>query len=239
MGIKELSLYVTPPHECSYLDNKQAITVFVDPYMPIDTLLYKKLAAHSFRRSGEYLYRPQCEYCHACIAVRLAVNEFKPRRIQKRIWNKNQDLDITAQPATFKQEHFELYSRYLAFRHQGAGMDNPTPKDYLGFLASSWSKTFFYEFCLQDKLLAIAVIDVFENGLSAVYTFFDPEFNQRSLGANAVLFEIDLAKKLGLEYLYLGYWIEDCRKMAYKTDYQPLEYYVAHAWQKIPPNLAI
>ncbi|WP_353571203.1 arginyltransferase [Candidatus Albibeggiatoa sp. nov. BB20] len=239
MGVKELSLYATPPHDCSYLDYQEATTVFVDPYLPIDTMLYKKLAAYGFRRSGEYVYRPQCESCHACVAVRLPVNEFKPRRVQKRIWNKNQDLKITVQPTTFKDEHFKLYSRYLASRHQGAGMDNPSPTDYLEFLSSSWSKTFFYEFHLQDKLLAVAVVDVFENGLSAVYTFFDPDFNQRSLGAYAILFEIDLAKKLGLDYVYLGYWIEECRKMAYKTDYQPLEYYVGNHWQKQPANIAI
>ncbi|MCV6636848.1 arginyltransferase [Candidatus Albibeggiatoa sp. nov. NOAA] len=239
MGVKEFSLYATPPHDCSYLDGRQATTVFVDPYVPIDVNLYQSLAIHGFRRSGEYLYRPQCEHCQACIAVRLPVNEFKPRRTQKRVWNKNQDLKATVQPAVFKQEHFTLYSRYLASRHKDAGMDNPTPTEYLEFLASSWSKTFFYEIRLENQLLAIAVVDVFENGLSAVYTFFDPDYNQRSLGVYAILFEIDLAKKLGLEYLYLGYWIADCRKMAYKIDYQPLEYYVGDEWQKQPPNIAI
>jgi arginine-tRNA-protein transferase len=234
MGVKEFSLYATPPHECSYLFGREATTVFVDPYLPIDGHLYKNLATHGFRRSGEYLYRPQCEQCQACIAVRLPVHEFKPRRVQKRIYNKNNDLNVSVHSATFKNEHFKLYSRYLSSRHKNAGMDNPSPIDYIEFLSSSWSKTFFYEFRLQGQLLAIAVVDVFENGLSAVYTFFDPDYSQRSLGSYAILFEIELAKRLNIDYLYLGYWIADCRKMAYKTDYQPLEYYIGDTWSSQP-----
>lgn len=236
MGSKAFNLYATPPHECSYLSDREATTVFVDPYIPIDSNLYHQLATRGFRRSGEYLYQPQCEACQACIAVRLPVHTFKPRRTQKRIWNKNQDLTTHAQPAVSNEEHFALYTRYLSARHEGAGMDNPTPTDYIEFLSSSWSKTFFYEFRLQQKLLAIAVLDTLEQGLSAVYTFFDPDYAQRSLGVHAILFEIQLAKKLGLDYVYLGYWIADCRKMAYKTEYQPLEYYINGEWCTMPPR---
>lgn len=228
------NLYATPPHQCSYLPTLQAMTVFIDPHFPKDTSLYNTLSQHGFRRSGEHLYRPHCHNCEACIPVRLPVRLFKPRRSQRRIWKKNQDLTVSAVAKQFNGEHFDLYCRYLAARHPGAGMDKPTPESYLQFLTSSWSMTVFYEFRWQRQLLAIAVVDQFDKGLSAVYTFFDPDYPHRSLGVYAILWEIEQTQHLQLDWLYLGYWIKECQKMRYKIEYQPLEYYFNGRWQTFP-----
>ncbi len=224
------NLYATPPHECSYLPKHQATTVFMDPRFHKDLVLYETLSQHGFRRSGEHLYRPHCQGCSACIPVRIPVQTFTPRRSQQRIWEKNKDLTVTATTDTFELEHFNLYRRYVNSRHKGGGMDNPTPEGYLQFLTCAWADTVFYEFRLQQQLLAVAVIDYLGSGFSAIYTFFDPEYANRSLGVYAILWEIEEARRLQFDWIYLGYWIKECRKMSYKTEYQPLEYYWQGRW---------
>ncbi|HDN27917.1 MAG TPA: arginyltransferase [Thioploca sp.] len=228
------ALYTTYPHECGYLPNRLATTVFVEPSVPNkNPLLYDELSQQGFRRSGERIYRPKCIGCQACMAVRLPVRQFTSRRSQRRVWQKNQDLTVSAALPTFKPQHYNLYRCYLAARHEGDGMDNPTPKSYMQFLTSAWSKTVFYEFHLKKQLLAVAVVDHIKTGLSAMYTFFDPNYPARSLGVYAVLWEIEETKRLNLDWLYLGYWIKDCRKMHYKTEYQPLEYFYQEKWQRL------
>jgi leucyl-tRNA---protein transferase len=227
-----LNIITTPSHQCSYLPNRVAATVVVDPMCSQkNILLYDKLSQQGFRRSGEHIYRPRCHNCDACIAVRIPVQQFKPRRSQRRVWRNNQDLTVKALPPEFKPEHYNLYLRYLMTRHEGEGMDNPTPKGYMQFLTSSWSKTVFYEFTLGKQIVAVAVVDQIYNGLSAVYTFFEPELKERSLGVYAILWEIEETKRLNLEWLYLGYWLKDSRKMRYKAEYQPLEYFYQGSWQ--------
>ena len=216
----------TPPHECGYFSDRTATTVFAVPFFSYkDNVLYDTLIKYGFRRSGEEIYRPHCKGCHACISVRVPVQLFKPRRSQRRVWKKNQELIVSSVAPVFKEEHFDLYGRYLASRHKGGSMDNPTPESYMQFLTSSWSKTVFYEFRLQERLVMLAVVDQVKNGLSAVYTCFEPELSTRSLGAYAILWEIEETKRLNCEWLYLGYWLKDCQKMNYKTEYQPLEAY--------------
>ncbi|OQW91562.1 MAG: arginyltransferase [Beggiatoa sp. IS2] len=224
------NLYATPPHECSYLPERQATTVFMDPRFPKDIFLYETLSEHGFRRSGEHLYRPHCHGCSACIPVRIPVQTFTLRRIQRRIWEKNKDLIVTATTHAFELEHFNLYYRYLESRHKGGGMDNPTPEGYLQFLTSAWSDTVFYEFRLKRQLLAVAVVDYLGSSLSAIYTFFDPAYSSRSLGVYAVLWEIEEARRMQFDWIYLGYWIKECKKMSYKAEYQPLEYYWQGHW---------
>jgi len=232
----QFNLYATPPHECSYLPKHQATTVFIDPHFPKDMALYDTLSQHGFRRSGEHLYRPHCNECESCVPVRIPVNAFNARRSQRRIWKKNQDLQAIAKPPEFNPEHFDLYCRYLESRHKGGGMDNPTPDSYVQFLTSSWANTVFYEFRLDQELLAVAVADHFETGMSAVYTFFEPQQAGRGLGSYAILWEIAETQRLKLDWLYLGYWIKNCQKMNYKTDYQPLEYYHNGIWQYLERN---
>jgi arginine-tRNA-protein transferase len=169
--------------------------------------------------------------------VRLPVEAFEPTRNQRRTLRLNADLQLRSVPAHLDPEHFDLYRRYIAGRHPGGGMDNPSTQQYLEFLTASWCETRFLEIRLKDRLLAVAVIDVMGDALSAVYTFYDPGFPKRSLGKFAVLQEIAAAQAERRQWLYLGYWIDGCRKMCYKTDYQPLEYFFNGRWSATPPPL--
>jgi len=228
----QLTLYSTPPHSCAYFANHQATTIFLDPFFQDNSVVYSYLSERGFRRSGQFLYRPHCQNCEQCISVRIPVHSFEYHRNQRRIWQKNQDLKVIPAAGYFKREHFELYQRYLAQRHKNGGMDNPTPESYIHFLTCDWSYTIFYEFRLQGKLLAVAVVDLLDDSLSAIYTFFDPNYAKRSLGVYAILWEIEESKRLDLKWLYLGYWIKNCQKMSYKANYHPLEYYYQKRWQK-------
>ncbi len=230
-----LSFFSTPVHRCSYLAGRDAVTVFADPRFPKSTELYSVLSRYGFRRSGTHIYRPQCPGCSACIPVRIPVREFVPRRRQRRVRNRNADLTVIERPAEFREEHFDLYRGYLAARHPGGGMDNPTPQQYTDFLIGDWCHTVFYEFRQHRRLLAVAVADRLDDGLSAVYTFFDPTTARRSLGTHAVLWEIEECWRLGLDWLYLGYWIPGCGKMSYKQDFQPSEYFVDGSWTRHAP----
>ena len=132
----------------------------------------------------------------------------------------------------FREEHYRLYRRYISERHPGGNMDGATPGDYRSFLGGAWSETVFFEFRLGPHLLAIAVSDRLSDALSAVYTFYDPDFEGRSLGTYCILWQIEAAKHAGHEWLYLGYWIEECRKMRYKEDFRPHERYIDGAWTR-------
>ncbi len=227
------SLYATPLQPCGYLPGRQSRSLFVDPREKCDNRLYSRLIEQGFRRSGEHIYRPACHPCEACIPLRIPVEKFAPRRIQQRIRRRNRDLRVRRCPPRYEEAHFRLYCRYQHHRHRGGGMDNPTPQAYLGFLASSWSDTRFYEFRTEaeNELVAVTVADRIDTGLSAVYTFFDPTHAARSPGAYAILWLIEETTRLGLPWLYLGYWIADCPKMAYKNQYRPFELFRNGGWE--------
>ena len=225
-----ISFYATPPHACNYLPERMATTVFADPNALMDMHIYSALIAHGYRRSGEHIYTPHCEACHSCKPMRLAVAEFHASRSQRRNWQQNSSLTAELKTASFVQEHYELYTRYLASRHQGGGMDNPTPESYMEFLTTDWCDTEFVEFRLHGELLGVAVVDVVKQGLSAVYTFFDPGQASRGLGTYAVLWQIEEARRRQLPYLYLGYWIEESEKMAYKARFRPHQIYSGGVW---------
>lgn len=233
-GGRTITLYLSPCHDCAYLPEREAVTQFVDPAQPINTPLYSQLVDAGFRRSGEYVYRPRCNGCRACIPARIPVNAFSPSRSQRRAWRRNADLTSRFLPADFHPEHFELYCRYVAARHAGGGMDVTDPDRYREFLFSSWSDTWCHEFRLDGKLLAVAVVDRLNRGFSAVYTFYDPDHEARGLGNYAVLWEITETRRLGLPWLYLGYWIQECPKMRYKSRYRPLEIYHDGLWLTLP-----
>lgn len=231
------SLYLSLPHACSYLPGRVATTLFLDPHHPIDAELYGNLSRQGFRRSGDLIYRPHCRDCSACMSVRIPVDRFQSSRGQKRIWRKNQDLRIVAVEPAFNPEHFALFLRYQAQRHPGSGMGNPDPKKYLRFLTCSGEsatghriETKFYELRSNETLLGVAVVDFLPDGLSAVYTFYDPELPDRGLGVYAVLWQIEHARALKLPRVYLGYWIKESPKMAYKANYRPLEIYRDGRW---------
>ena len=228
---EKLLLFATPAHACSYLPEHDATTLFVDPDYPKDAGIYTLLSQNGFRRSGEHVYRPNCRQCEACVPVRVPVARFHPSRSQRRTLRANRDLDVSACAGRFDREHFDLYCRYQKGRHEGGGMDNPTPKQYREFLLSSWADTLLYEFRHGRRLLAIAVMDRLADGLSAVYTFFEPELAKRSLGTFCILWEIEQARRLGLDWLYLGYWIAESRKMAYKQEFLPQERFLDGRWR--------
>ncbi len=231
--LSTLKLFATQPHPCSYIEGEQATTVFVDPDVKVDVTLYSKLSLLGFRRSGGHLYRPHCSKCQACMSCRIPVAIFQPNRNQKRCWKRNQDIAISTALKIDTQEHYNLYARYIEGRHQDGDMYPPSEEQYNAFLTSEWGATRYLEFRLNGELIGVSVCDHLEDGLSAVYTFYEPALDDRSLGKFAILSQIERAKSLGLSYVYLGYWIKQCEKMNYKTDYRPLELLVSRRWLRL------
>lgn len=229
-GSSNIKIYETHPHPCSYLENKEATTVFIDPSITVDKQLYSELADMGFRRSGNHVYRPNCADCAACIPARVRVKDFTRPRKHRRVWNKNQDLIVEKISDISGDEYFALYERYINERHTDGDMFPADRDEYLAFLCADTAMSEYYRFSLAGKLLCVAVTDRMEHGISAIYTFFDPDEHARSLGVYAVLWQIDEVKRLGLASLYLGYWIKDCQKMNYKINYRPLELLINGRW---------
>lgn len=233
LDLQGLQFYVSPSHKCSYLKEEDAITLFADPTALLNNSQYQTLSKIGFRRSGEHIYRPHCENCSACIPVRLPVNAFKPNRNQRRILKANSNVSVTVCDSGYSDEQYELYKRYIKSRHPGGGMDDNDVKSYKSFVTSSWSDTYLYEFRINSKLIAVAVTDHLNDSLSAVYTYFDPDYSKQSLGVYSVLWQIEYATKNDYLWLYLGYWIKECQKMAYKDNYRPIEYFDGTNWKTL------
>lgn len=228
--LQDLRFLLTPEHECGYLPEQEAVTLFVDPHCDLNNRRYSLLAEIGFRRSGEHLYRPHCGQCKACIPVRIPVAKFQLSRNQKRVLGRNRDIQTHWRAASFYDDHFALYRRYMQMRHSGSSMDDDNPDYYRRLLNAHWCETQLLEFRDGNGLLAVAITDWLENGLSAVYTFYEPEVISRSLGTFAILQQIEHARRYQLPYVYLGYWIQQCSKMAYKNKFQPFEYFDGHRW---------
>ena len=227
-----LPLYLSVAEQCSYLPGRMSRSLFVDPDKHMDTRTYSQLIRKGFRRSGRMVYRPYCEHCRQCLAVRVPVEHFRPARRFRRVLRLNQDLHVIPRNALFAQEHYALYQRYMDTRHAGGSMADSSPDDYSDFLIADWCDTHFLEIRQQEQLMAVAVTDQVLDGLSAVYTFFEPKQPRRSLGNFSILVQIDLCRQLGLPYLYLGYWIRDCDKMRYKADFRPLQVFTQDEWRE-------
>jgi leucyl-tRNA---protein transferase len=228
-----LDLYLSPEHACAYLPERLARLAFVDPDAQMDARTYSGLAAKGFRRSGAHVYRPYCSGCQACIPLRIPVRDFSPDRSQRRVWNRNRDLGISLLPAEFSAEHYTLYRRYLEARHPGGGTEDADEAGYRQFLLSAWGHTVLVEMRIAGKLAAVAVMDKMPDALSAVYTFYTPDLQSRSLGTYAVLWQIAEARRRSLRWVYLGYWIAASRKMAYKNRFRPYEQLVSTGWQRV------
>ncbi len=226
-----LQFYATAPYPCSYLPGKQARSQVAAPGHLIHSDTYSQLIDQGFRRSGLFTYRPHCDECKACIPVRVNVAQFEPSRTQLRTLKRHRDLRPLVAELAWSEEHYALYSRYQARRHPNGGMDEDSRQQYGEFLLASRVNTRLVEFRDQEGTLQmVSIIDVLEQGLSSVYTFYDPD-TRGSLGTYGILWQINQCRQLNLAWLYLGYWIENSEKMAYKALFNPAEYRIDGQWQ--------
>jgi arginine-tRNA-protein transferase len=237
IGKIPISFYLTAPHECPYLDNREAQTLFLSPEIEASQPLYDKLIQQGFRRSGEHIYRPHCATCDECKSSRIPVTQFEFSRRYKRTEKKAEQIQIIEKEAVFTVEHFQLYDKYIACRHRDGDMYPPSIRQYKEFILCPWLPVKFLEMRTTDgRLIGCAVFDRLEDGLSALYTYFDPDYSYLSLGRLAVLTLIRCAIKEKRPYVYLGYWIRQSPKMAYKCEYAPLEIFEDGQWRPLPPS---
>lgn len=223
---------LTQPFPCSYLHEQQEQLLVLRDQHATTEQHYDSLLAAGFRRSGEHIYRPHCPQCSACEAIRIPVAEFVPSSSQKKVLRKNQDIEVIAS-STPQESYYPLYARYIQARHVQGGMYPPSPEQYHALISSFACSSLFIEFHLGTQLLGVALTDNVPTALSALYTFFDPDCLVRSLGTFAILQQIALAKRLGKAYLYLGYQVDDCHKMNYKTKFLPHERFIQHQWHPV------
>lgn len=233
--LQKLQFYVTTSYPCGYLPNKLAQSLIATPQHLVNAEVYSSLIQQGFRRSGKFSYRPHCEHCQACIPVRLIVKDFTPSRSQKRAFKQHQGLVATIHTVTFKEEHLKLYTAYQQARHADAAKpeqeaDIDEAEQYESFLCQTNVESVMVEFRQDETLKMVSVIDIVQDGISAVYTFYDASDAKASYGTYNVMWQTIWAKTLGLPYLYLGYWIQDSKKMAYKQNYQPLEKLIDGHW---------
>jgi arginyl-tRNA--protein-N-Asp/Glu arginylyltransferase len=229
-----IQLYNTASYPCSYLAQTRARSQVAAPAEAIDSQVYSELVQLGFRRSGHYAYRPHCDHCHACVPVRIPIAHFHPTRSQRRAWQQHQSLRAEIEPLHYEAEHFNLYQMYQQTRHPGGGMDEDDIEHYRQFFLTSNVDSRLLTFHDHDQLKMVSLIDVLSDGLSAVYTFFDPA-PHTSYGVFNILFQIELARELNLPYVYLGYWIAQSPKMSYKAHYHPIEGLIDGVWQPLRP----
>lgn len=239
--LNALHYYLTAPYPCSYLLQQRARSQVATPAFMINPAVYSELVRHGFRRSGTYTYRPRCDNCRACVPLRVQAQQFTANRSQRRAWAQHAALAATLHPLQDKQEYYDLYRRYQQVRHKDGGMDNDDRDAYRTFLLDSHVDTLLVEFRepfdqargRQGELRMVSVVDLLSDGLSSVYTFYEPDLPHARFGIYNVLWQIELCRKLELEFVYLGYWIEQCRKMSYKTQYQPAQGLLNGAWHPL------
>ncbi len=241
--LQKLQFYVTTGYSCGYLPNKLAQSLIASPQHLIDANVYSGLIQQGFRRSGKFAYRPHCENCRECVPVRVITENFVPNRSQKRAYKQHQNLTISILNVGFHEGHYVLYAEYQKARHldinskdKNSGDKNSIQDEkddieqYRNFLCQTNVESVMVEFRENGQLKMVSVIDIVRDGISAVYTFYDTSDVKASYGTYNVLWQIDWTKSLNLPYLYLGYWIKDSQKMAYKQNFKPLEKLIDGEW---------
>ncbi len=233
LPVVRVQFYSTAPYPCSYLPNRQSRSQVATPSHVINGYVYSELVQMGFRRSGLFVYRPHCDGCNACTPVRVPAAQFVPNRSQRRAAKQHADLTVRALPLTFQHAHYALYLKYQKARHSGGGMDQDSHEQYRHFLLQSGVNSELIEFSDGQEIRMVSIVDRLADGLSSVYTFYDPEVEGASFGTFNILWQIEAAKRLGLPYLYLGYWIDNSPKMSYKLNFRPVEALIDGQWSDL------
>tara|TARA_B110000037_G_scaffold193385_1_gene228253 strand:- start:1937 stop:2659 length:723 start_codon:yes stop_codon:yes gene_type:complete len=232
--LEEIQFYVTTKYSCGYIDGQDAQSIVATPYKIVNSQNFNSLITKGFRRSGQYVYKPNCKDCSACIPIRLLASNFNPSRSQKRVKKYLDNLSVKLLPLTFDEEHYNLYVDYQNKRHPNSSESEDDTSDYNDFLVRSNVNSKLVEFRLNNQLKIVSIIDIIDDGISAVYTFYDCSDKKLSLGTISIIWLLEFCKKENLSFLYLGYWIYESQKMKYKINFKPYELMIKGVWKEVP-----